>query len=97
MPRRPPTIPKDWFAAYCRPGQGAATCRYPVAGRDGLCCAKGSTIAETIDDRVRQGLFVAKAVGCSGPCATCQATGRGAGGEAYIADCPDCRGVGFRA
>jgi len=50
----------------CKIGQGHKTCRYIVAGADGLSCAKLTSMKATIDDRVLTKTFVARADNCEG-------------------------------
>jgi hypothetical protein len=60
-------IPMDHFKEVCRPGEGAATCRYIVAGSGGIECAKHqSGLREQINRRVAAGAFVAQSDNCEG-------------------------------
>lgn len=62
-----PIIPKDHLKAVCKIGGGADCCRFIVAGREGIGCAKHeSELAFQIDLRVADGLFVAIADNCEG-------------------------------
>lgn len=57
-------ITKEYAVETCKIGQGAACCRYVVAGAQGLECAKLSSLRGAIDRRV--GSMVAKGDNCEG-------------------------------
>lgn len=59
-------VDADHVKAVCRPGIGAGTCRYLVAGHRGLECAKHTTLRAQIDARVDAGTFVAQGDNCLG-------------------------------
>ncbi len=49
----------------CRPGQGAKTCSFLLAGPDGMECAKGTPLEGMI--WARRSTMNAKGENCSGP------------------------------
>lgn len=52
--------------ATCRPGAGAETCRYLAMGPKGWSCEKHSSLAQTLDDRVREETMTARGDNCEG-------------------------------
>jgi hypothetical protein len=50
----------------CKIGQGAECCRYIVAGKEGITCAKLTPLKSTIDARVESNTFVAQGDNCEG-------------------------------
>lgn len=60
------TVTMTYLKEVCKIGQGADCCRYIVAGKGGIECAKLSTMKPAIDSRVEAGMFVAQADNCEG-------------------------------
>jgi hypothetical protein len=56
----------SYLTQTCKIGQGAECCRYIVAGKGGITCAKLTSVKATIDNRVAAGSFTAKADNCQG-------------------------------
>ena len=56
----------DYLTKICKIGQGAACCRYIVAGGNGISCAKLTGLKTTIDQRVADGKFTATSDNCEG-------------------------------
>ena len=50
----------------CKIGQGADCCRYIASGKDGIVCLKLTDLKETVDKRVKDGLFTATGDNCEG-------------------------------
>lgn len=65
----------NYLQEICKIGQGAACCRYVVAGADGITCAKLTEVKATIDKRVADGLFTATSDNCEGKDAAIPLTG----------------------
>jgi hypothetical protein len=62
-----PNIPTDRLEAVCKMGGGAECCRFIVAGREGIGCAKHEPeLASQINWRVAFGAFVAVGDNCEG-------------------------------
>jgi hypothetical protein len=62
-----PQIPVWWLRSTCRPGAGAACCRYITASIDGITCAKmRPDFKALIDSRVASGNFEARGDNCNG-------------------------------
>jgi len=60
-------IPDDHLKAVCKMGEGAACCRFVVAGAEGIECAKHQEeIAAEINRRVAAGAFTAQGDNCPG-------------------------------
>jgi hypothetical protein len=60
-------LSKETLRDVCKVGYGEETCRYVVAGINGIECAKLEERAKKeIDSRVAKGLFVAKGDNCIG-------------------------------
>lgn len=60
------TIDIDRMKNICRVGQGSTTCRYIVAGSDGITCAKHTELRDLIDSRVEEDTFIAIGDNCEG-------------------------------
>jgi len=50
----------------CKIGKGSACCRYIVAGKEGITCAKLTSLKVIIDRRVSHGSFIAQGDNCEG-------------------------------
>lgn len=50
----------------CRPGEGAETCAFLLAGPDGLECAKGTGIEAMLRKRVEAETIIARGDNCPG-------------------------------
>ena len=62
-------LDQDEVMRLCRPGAGADTCIWLVAGEDGFEClyytrSVPNLLGETLEDRWRRGATVAKRDGC---------------------------------
>ena len=57
-------LTREYVLETCKLGQGAACCRYLVAGAEGFECAKLGSLRAGIDRRV--GIMVAKGDNCEG-------------------------------
>ena len=65
--RKLPIIPVETLVNICRVGQGAACCRYIVSGGNGIECVKHEpNLNQQINERVREGLFIAQGDNCEG-------------------------------
>ena len=67
LPNEPVAIiPDETFHNVCKPGAGAATCRYIIASGAGIECAKHTAVARVIDQRVAANDFTARGDNCPG-------------------------------
>ena len=67
-PKEPVDIPEEKIKTLCKPGDGAATCSFLLAGRGArFSCSKGTAFQATIDNRRAAGTMGAKGDNCSGP------------------------------
>lgn len=65
--RKLPIISIERLVNTCRVGQGAACCRYIVSGGDGVECAKHEPdLNRQINERIKEGLFIAQGDNCEG-------------------------------
>lgn len=61
-----PKLTEDHVMATCKPGAGAATCRYLAMGAGGWSCEKHSSLAAALDRRVEEGTINARGDNCEG-------------------------------
>ena len=60
-------IPRKYLIEICKAGQGAACCKYPVAGADGITCMKDNPEnKKVIDDNWAIHEHVAQSDNCDG-------------------------------
>ena len=65
--RKLPIIPTETLLRICKIGRGVACCRYIVSGGNGFECAKHEPdLNRQINERVNEGLFVARGDNCKG-------------------------------
>ena len=60
-------IDPEHLRKVCLIGQGVVTCRFIVAGAEGLTCAKGTNVESILKERGDRGQMLAVGDICSGP------------------------------